>query len=207
MERIAILTDVLAFAPCQRVISRAVVEQGRQALRVELQHGLGPEAMFQKPTFVITSTALSDGIVEVDILARRSRGALPASQASAGIAFRINGSARAFEAVYLCPVNGRPMKPRASLDRQAVKYFAYPEHLHAPTGGGSLAGSSEAGADIRPDSWIGLKLEINGPSVKTFVEGKLVLEVQGNVPPTKGAIGLWVDIGTEAYFSNFHVTA
>lgn len=170
MERIAILTDAFVFAPCQRVILRAVVAQGRQALRVELQHGLGPEAMFQKPTFVITSTALSDGIVEVDILTRRSRGALPASQASAGVAYRINGSARAFEAVYLCPVNGRPMKPPAPLDRQAVKYFAYPEHLHAPIGGGRLAGSFEAGADIRPDSWIGLKLEINVPASRPLLK-------------------------------------
>ena len=70
---------------------------GRQALRVELEHGLGPEAMFQKPTFVITSAALSDGIVEVDILDRRSRGAQPAAKASAGIAYKIDGSARAYE--------------------------------------------------------------------------------------------------------------
>ena len=107
MKLIAILTDALAFPPCQTVISRVVVWEGRRALRVELEHGLGPEAMCQKPTFVIPSSALSDCIVEVDILARRSRGAQRAAKASAGIAYRINGSARAFEAVYLRVLNGR----------------------------------------------------------------------------------------------------
>ena len=125
-ERIAILTDVLAFAPCQRIISCVVVWEGRQALRVALEHGLGPEAMFQKPTFVITSAARSDGIVEVDIMAWRSRGALPVAKASPGIAHKIDGSAGAYETVYMCLLNGRPMKPLTPLDRQAVRYFPYP---------------------------------------------------------------------------------
>lgn len=207
MERLAILTDVLAFAPCQRVISRAVVEQGRQALRVELEHGLGPDAMFEKPTFVITSTMMTDGIVEVDILARRSRRALPAAKVSAGIAYRINSSSRAFEAVYLCPMNGHAMKPPAPLDRHAVRYFAYPGQPQMPHGDGASDSSFEAGADIRPDYWIGLRLEIDGPRVTTFVDGEWVLEVQGKVPSRKVNVGLWVDVGTEAYFSNLHVTA
>ena len=127
MERIAVRTDVLAFAHCQHVISRVVVEQGRQALRVELAPGLGPEAVFQKPTFVITSAHLTDGIIEADVLARRSRNALPVSKASAGLAYRITGSGQVFEAVYLRPMNGYPMKPTPPLDRQAVQYFAFPD--------------------------------------------------------------------------------
>lgn len=203
MERIAIRTDVLAFAHCQHVISRAVVEQGRQALRVELAPGLGPEAVFQKPTFVITSAHLIDGIIEAGILARRSRNALPVSKASAGLACRITGSGQVFEAVYLRPMNGLPMKPTPPLDRQAVQYFACLEASRNSPADPTY----EAGADIRPDTWINLKLEINQRSVKTYVDGTLVLKVQCKVPPANGAVGLWVDIGTEAYFSNLHVTA
>ena len=92
-------------------------------------------------------------------------------------------------------------------DRHAVKYFAYPEQPHEPTKSGGIAGPFEAGADIRPDNWISLKLEIDGPSVRAFVDGKQVLDVQGKVPSTKGTVGLWVDFGTEAYFRNLHVTA
>lgn len=43
--------------------------------------------------------------------------------------------------------------------------------------------------------------------MKAYIDGVLVLEVQSKVSPANGAVGLWVDIGTEAYFSNLHVTA
>ena len=69
-------------------------------------------------------------------------------------------------------------------------------------------GRFESGADIAPDEWINLCVEVGVTTVTVRVDGRVVLhdiEAKGD-PATGGALGLWVDIGTEAFFSNLRVT-
>lgn len=200
-------TDSLATAPRNRVTARSVVIQGRQALRVVLEPGLGSAEMIDKPTFVIVPVTLANGVIEVDILSRLVPDAPPIARGFAGIACRINPEASAFEAVYLRPLNGRPMNPPPPRDQRAVQYFAYPDWDFQRLRDCHPDGSYEAGADIRPDTWMHLKLATSHHQVTASVDGRIVLTVQGKVPATQGAVGLWVDIGTEAFFSNLRVSA
>jgi len=161
--------------------------------------------MFDKPTFVIAPATLTNGVVEVGILARLTPDAPPISWAFAGVAYRINAEATAFEAVYLRALNGQSLNPPPPRDQRAVQYFAYPDWDFERLRQTHLEGSYEAGADIRPDTWVNLRLEIDDRRLVAFVDGQRVLAVDGKLDPVAGAIGLWVDIGTEAYFCNLRV--
>jgi hypothetical protein len=72
-----------------------------------------------------------------------------------------------------------------------LQYFAYPD------------GRYEAGANIGPDEWLRLKLNVVDRHVKAWINGAEVLSIEeSKIEAACGDIGLWVDIGTGAYFSD-----
>ena len=120
-----------------------------------------------------------------------------------GLAFHISGDDKAFESVYLRPSNGRSAD--SAMKSHTVQYFAYPDHKfdrlrrEAP-------GIYESGADIGLNEWISLRLEITRDARRLYINDRktpvlMVLKPLGM--QTRGAIGLWVDIGTEGYFKDF----
>ena len=61
---------------------------------------------------------------------------------------------------------------------------------------------------IAPDEWITVHVEVGAAIVTVRVDGQIVLrdiEAKGD-PGAVGDLGLWVDIGTEAFFANLRVT-
>ena len=70
-------------------------------------------------------------------------------------------------------------------------------------------GRYEAGADIAPDRWTHLRLEVNGASARVLVDGAPVLTVPDlrHGATRTGVVGLFVDDGTLACFSNLVVAA
>jgi hypothetical protein len=71
-------------------------------------------------------------------------------------------------------------------------------------------GRYEAAADIGPDEWNTLRVDVHGTTATVIVNNVEILTVkETKAPPVIGDIGLFVDIGTEAYFSNLrgHVAA
>jgi hypothetical protein len=68
-------------------------------------------------------------------------------------------------------------------------------------------GDYEAGADIGPDEWITLKLDIDGTRLTATVNGTETLALsETKAAPVAGAVGLFVDIGSESFFSNLKIT-
>jgi hypothetical protein len=89
-----------------------------------------------------------------------------------------------------------------------VQYFAYPDWNFERLREEYPDGHYESSADIGPDEWIHLRIEVQGERLRASVDGLQVLDL----PKTKGreargGIGLFVDIGTEAFFSNLSITA
>ena len=67
-------------------------------------------------------------------------------------------------------------------------------------------GRYESGADIVPGSWLTLKVHVDGDRLTAWIDGVEVLSVApALIPAAQGHIGLFVDIGTEAYFSNLRI--
>jgi hypothetical protein len=64
----------------------------------------------------------------------------------------------------------------------------------------------EAGADIGPGKWINLRIDIDDRQLKVIVDGREALALtETKAVPAAGAVGLFVDIGTEAFFSNLTI--
>ena len=93
-------------------------------------------------------------------------------------------------------------------DGRAVQYYAYPDWKFDRLREEEADGGFEAGADIRPDEWTTLRLDIDGRRIRAAVNGDTVLTlVEAKGEPAKGAVGLWVDIGSEGFFADLRVTA
>lgn len=52
-----------------------------------------------------------------------------------------------------------------------------------------------------------MRIDINDRAILLAVDGVLVLHIEESLAaPVRGDLGLWVDIGTEAYFANLVIT-
>lgn len=194
-------------------------------------HGVPNVDYIDMPTFLRIPADFTTGTIEVDVLARLTADAPEYARAFAGIAYHLthrdlanldatqNGSlAHRFEAVYVRPMNGRKVSPPPPRDRRAVQYFAYPDWKFDRLREVYPDGRYEAGADVGPDEWITLRTEVGLTTLSVFVNGEAVLqeieakppqargrETHGNQPPWGGDVGLWVDIGTVAFFADLRL--
>jgi hypothetical protein len=184
---------------------------GRRALRVELTDdvtlGGKPGVDYvDMPTFVIIPAGFQNGNIEVDILSRLNGKGPADARAFAGIAYRISDSGERFEAVYLRPLNGWKTNPPSPRDQRAIQYFAYPDWKFDRLREEYPDGRYEAGANIGPDEWITLKLDIENTRLKATVNRTEALAVtETKALPVAGDIGLFVDIGSESFFSNLSI--
>ena len=162
---------------------------------------------FDEPTFVrIQGTDFKDGTIEVKVLSRLLADAPDFARGFIGIAFRINNENSAFESIYVRPTNGRSddIKRR----NHATQYFSYPDFKFDRLRT-EFPGRYESPADIGLNEWIQLKIVVTGRLATLFINGadkpSLIVEDLKHGADSTGAIGLWVDIGTEGYFSDLRV--
>ena len=185
---------------------------GRRALRVELTDAVTLEGKpgvdyVDMPTFVIIPASFTNGAIEVDILSRLNGKGPADARAFAGIAYRVTADGDHFEAVYLRPLNGQRTNPPSPRDQRAIQYFAYPDWKFDRLREQYPDGDYEAGADIGPDEWITLKLDIDDTRLTATVNGTETLALsETKAAPVAGALGLFVDIGSESFFSNLKIT-
>ena len=161
-----------------------------------------------QPTFVQIPTSFTTGHVSVDIASGLRPDAPEDARGFAGIAYRIgSGEKPPFEAVYLRPTNGWHVAPVDGPRRlRAIQYFAYPDWPYNRLRDERPDGGYEAAADIRLDTWIRLEITVRATTVSAAVDGTRVLDVPRTLAePRPGAVGLFVDIGTDAYFSNLTI--
>ena len=160
-----------------------------------------------QPTFVkIEGTDFQNGVVEVNVLSRLLPNAPPSARGFIGIAFRVNDSNSKFECIYIRPTNGRA---EDQLRRNhSIQYFSYPDYdfdrlrKEAP-------GQYEAYADMGLNEWIKLKIVVEDTKARLFINNNkqpsLIVNDLKHGSNLSGSIGLWVDVGTEGYFSDVKV--
>ena len=89
-------------------------------------------------------------------------------------------------------------------DQRAIQYFAYTDWRFERLRDQS-PGVYETGADIDIDGMDHLRIELSGRDLRAFVDDQPCLSITTLIEPAAGRIGLFVDIGTIAYFSNLRV--
>jgi hypothetical protein len=196
-------------ATLHSVTAAAAQVDGRPCLRVELtpeaRSGKPDVDFIDQPTFVLLPVEFRNGTISVDIRGRIRPDAPDYARGFAGIAYRVVGTGSAFESVYLRPANGLKVSPPSPRDQRAVQYFAFPDwkfdRLRA-----QAAGDYEAAANIAPDEWASVVLSVKDTMLNVTVNGVPVLALgETKATPVSGSVGLWVDIGTEAFFANLRI--
>ncbi len=160
-----------------------------------------------EPTFVkIQNVDFTNGLIEVKVLSKLLPNAADSARGFIGLAFRINTDNTQFESIYIRPTNGRA---NVQLRRnRAVQYFSYPDFKYnvlrtiAP-------GMYESYADMGLNEWIQLKIEVANSQAKLYINNSkqpvLIVNDLKHGANAAGAIGLFVDIGTEGYFKDLVV--
>jgi hypothetical protein len=206
------LTELPEGSELRSVTAVPTEVSGRRALRVELTdavtlYGKPGIDYVDMPTFLIIPASFENGTIEVDILSRLNGKGPADARAFAGIAYRIIAGSDRFEAVYLRPLNGWKTNPPSPRDQRAVQYFAYPDGKFDRLREEFPDGRYEAGADIGPDEWVTLRIDIVDTGLRVAVNGTVALTpTETKAAPTVRNIGLFVDIGSETFFSDLKVT-
>lgn len=162
---------------------------------------------FDENTYAkLVDYSFHNGIIEVKMLSRLLPDAPDFARGFIGIAFRINEDDSMFESFYVRPTNSR-VDDKIRKNR-AIQYFSYPKYTFDYFRKNGIL-DFEGTADIGLDEWIILKIIINGSKGEFYLnnEEKPVLVVKNmKHGDSRGAIGLFVDIGTEGFFKDLDIT-
>ncbi len=160
------------------------------------------------PTFVRlkNTDGFSNGTIEVMLLSRL----LPTADAGArgfiGLAFRINKDNSKFESIYIRPTNGRADDQLRR--NHSTQYFSYPDYSFDRLRK-EAEGKYESYADMGLNQWIKLKIVVKDAQAKLYLDNNpqpvLIVNDLKLGAANNGAIGLWVDGGTDAYFRDIKV--
>lgn len=194
----------------------AIVEhQGRKAVRIAMtaamQKASLSNATGDRTSLAVLPVTFQNGTIEVDVAAVVNGKGARDSRAFAGIAFRAAPTGTTYEAVYLRMTNGRIAEPPPGAPRnvRAIQYVSHPKWDFDALRS-SAPGLYEKGADVRPGPWFRLRLEVDGATMRAFVgPGSVpVLEVKDMKlgADARGRVALFVDDGTDAFFSNLLIT-
>lgn len=160
-----------------------------------------------EPTFVrIKNIDFKDGVIEVNVLSRLLSTASPTDRGFIGLAFRINANNSKFECIYIRPTNGRAEEQLRR--NHSIQYFSYPEYKFTRLRKENPE-MYESYADMGLNEWIKLRLVVKGNQAKLFLnknkQPSLIVNDLKQGANASGAIGLFVDVGTEGYFSDLKV--
>lgn len=148
-----------------------------------------------------------DGIIEVKVFSRLLKDAPAHARGFLGVAFRINSANTAYESIYVRPLNARCDDQLRR--NHSIQYYSYPEYKYDRLRE-IAAGKYEAYADMEFEAWIDLKIEVEGSKALLFVNNAsqpaLIVNDMFHGSDATGGIGLWSEIGTEAYFKDLKIT-
>ena len=188
----------------RNVNAEPVTYLGRSAMRVT---DAGPEGLDDAGRLaVVPETSFQDGTIEVTLSGDTAPNAPPNLRGFVGVAFRITADRSHFECFYLRPKNGRA---EDQLQRNhSAQYISIPgfgwEKLRSES-----PGRYESYVDLVPGRWTQVKIQVAGSHARLYVNGAEQPALVVNdlkQPSVKGAIALWVGLGTIAHFSDLQVT-
>lgn len=160
-----------------------------------------------EPTFVkIKNTNFKNGSIEVEVLSRLLPTAAPTDRGFIGLAFRIDDMNSEFESIYIRPANGRAEDQVRR--NHSIQYFSYPNFKYERLRK-EHPEKYESYADMGLNEWITIKIEVKDSQAKLFLNKNkypsLIVSDLKQGPDAMGAVGLFVDVGTEGYFRNLKI--
>jgi len=159
-------------------------------------------------TFVkIKGTHFQNGTIEVSVLSRLLPDAPEFSRGFIGVAFRINEDNSKFESIYIRPTNARADDQVRR--NHSIQYFSFPDFPFMRTRK-ETPEKYESYTDMALNEWIKIKITVNGSKARLFINDAiqpcLIVNDLKHGADSSGAIGLWVDVGTEGYFFDLKIS-
>ena len=196
----------------------AVTFKGKRGVRVTI----APDAA-RRPEYAngqvepevqawIEGLQFSNGVIEGEIAGSLADGAGTGARGFVGIAFRLQtdraaDGPQAYDAFYLRPTNGRADDQERR--NHTVQYISHPDWTWSRMRR-ETPSRYESYADIVPDTWTKIRIEVRGAQAKLYVNGQpqpvLIVNDVKSGPTATGAVALWVGPGTVAHFRNLVIT-
>lgn len=160
-----------------------------------------------EPTFVkIKGVDFRNGTIEVKVLSRLLKNAPEFARGFIGIAFRINDSNTRFESIYIRPTNARADDQVRR--NHSIQYYSYPDYKFDRLRKESPE-RYESYTDMDLDEWITMRIEVKGQEARLYIntnqQPSLIVKDLKLGASASGTMGLWVDIGTEGYFTDLKI--
>jgi len=154
----------------------------------------------------VNGTSIQDGVIEVDIAVKITTPPGVRMPGFTGLAFRARPDGSQYDMFYLRPRNAQ--SDDQAMRNHSVQYVAKPGFDWYPLRR-QWPWVYESWADIKPETWTHVKIEIHGRTAQLYLNGSaspslVVNGLKGEI--LQGGIGLWGDPGEESYFSNLRVT-
>ncbi|MEA2788860.1 MAG: hypothetical protein QOG73_1266 [Acetobacteraceae bacterium] len=206
MNSVVLPLNDAATVRAHNVTVRSVSYAGSDALQVRLTGAYrGPDT----DTFAyVPGVDFHDGTIDVDVAGFPLPDAPSGARGFVGIAFRIDveGGSYACEGLYVRPTNGRAQDQLRR--NHSTQYFSYPDYdfdrLRRET-----PGRYESYSDLVPGEWTHLRIDVSGSTALLYVGGAtqpaLIVHDLKRGPDAHGAVGLYVDSGTDGHFRNLSI--
>ena len=156
---------------------------------------------------VVEGTNFHNGTIEVDLVGAIADDAPFFARGFVGLAFRIDDEISQFESIYLRPGNARADNQLSR--NHSIQYFSFPDYSFEVLRAES-PGVYETYTDLEVGEWMHMLIEVHGEKALLYVNGasqpSLVVNDLKLGADAEGAVGLWTDAGTEAYFANLKIT-
>jgi hypothetical protein len=163
---------------------------------IKISSGAGEGAVW------LNGITFANGVVEFDV-----KGKNVEQQSFVGIAFHGLVDTKTFDVIYLRPFN---FKADELVKRShSVQYASHPDYPW-PVLREKFNGKYESAIASAPDpnNWVHVRIEVNYPEVKTFVNGNATasLVVTKLNERKSGILGLWVGNNSDGDFANLKIT-
>lgn len=196
--------DLDRLEPIQTSVSVYTVA-GKQAISVLKDTSV---KKVDEPTFVkVKGVDFKNGTIEVKVLSRLLKDAPDYARGFIGVAFRIDGQNSKYESIYIRPTNGRADDQVRR--NHSIQYYSYPDFKFDVLRKQSPE-KYESYADMELNKWITLRIEVKGSNAKLFIDNNpqpsLVVNDLKLGPDRSGGLALWVEVGTEGFFSDLRIS-
>lgn len=177
---------------------------GKPALRVVKKDKVD---QYDQNTYARANSLLfHNGTIECRLLSRLLPDAPDFVRGFIGIVFRANETDSEFESFYVRPTNGRGCTDPVR-KAHGCQYFSYPGYTFDYFREFGIT-KYEAPVDLALDEWFTMKAVIEDERAAFYLNGNLALSVENmkHGAGQHGSVGIFVDVGTEAFVSEINVT-
>ena len=177
--------------------------EGRPALRVVKKDKMD---RYDENTYAkIKEFEFHNGEIEMKLLSRLLPDAPDFARGFLGIVFRVDENDSTFESFYVRPANGRSCTDPVRR-AHGCQYFSYPGYTFEYFREFGIT-AYEAPVDVGLGEWFTLRAVVENQRAEFYLNGRPVLVVENlkHGAEQRGSVGIFVDVGTEAFVSEINL--